>query len=729
MKNSVKVLFIVVLCVLFTNTAIAQKFTTHAVKNGETLQSISSEYGVTQEAILQYNKEIKKNEKLNVNTILVIPNSKDQASNKGNSSVVSLIKGILQDSVVIREPIGFIEHKVKKKETLFGIAKRYNVSEEEIKKYNKELYASQLKKKMVIRIPKYKRVADEESTINPDDFEKYIVAPKETRWSIAHKYGITIDSLLVLNPELSKTSNYLAEGFELLLPKIAGTTVDNQETQLFISYTVPAKMNFYRLEKEFGVKSDEIVRLNPEIVERGGLKEGMVIRLPETKLDPGEINTDNYIFYEVKPKQNEFRLTRKFGMSWAELIQLNPDLKDGLKAGMILKLPKDQASNFEVKNSLVLDKVNLLDSINTAVKPKVMFLLPFRLDKLDLSDKEKVAWTIENRNSLKYSLGLYSGALVALDSIKALGVSVDVRTFDNRLDIQQTKSILSKELLSNYSAIFGPLDIPSLKEVAVQAAKYDVPVIAPVPAKSDISLDNVFFSYTEEKLLRDHMVKYIKDNYKEENIVVIADEKHTEVKEMLIGQFTNAKTVQVKEEEKNIGINKDKLGSLLSEEVENWVFVESDNFKLISSIVSILNAFNNSFLDLENSKNKVKVRMFTTDKNNAFENDVISSTHLSNLNFTFPSVYREVKESSFVERYREKFGDDPDKFAVRGFDITFDLLLKLAYQNDLMSISKLIGQTEYNGNKFDYEKDATSGYFNKASYIMAYETMQIKELE
>jgi hypothetical protein len=121
--------------------------------------------------------------------------------------------------------------------------------------------------------------------------------------------------------------------------------------------------------------------------------------------------------------------------------------------------------------------------------------------------------------------------------------------------------------------------------------------------------------------------------------------------------------------------------------------------------------------------------MFTTDKNNAFENDVISSTHLSKLNFTYPSVFREVSQNSFVKRYRNKFGDDPDMFAVRGFDITYDLLLKLAYKNDLFDISKFIGKTEYNGNRFDYEKDATSGYFNKASYIMAYDEMQIKELE
>ena len=326
-------------------------------------------------------------------------------------------------------------------------------------------------------------------------------------------------------------------------------------------------------------------------------------------------------------------------------------------------------------------------------------------------------------------MGLYSGALVALDSIKSLGVSVDVKTFDNQLDLNKTKEILLRENLRGYNAIFGPLDIASLKEVAVQASNFQVPVIAPVPAISDISLQNVFFSYTDEDLLREHMITYVKENYKNENIIIIADEKNQSVKDQLVEQFSSAKVLQVKEEEKNIGVNRDKLASLLSQDMDNWVFLETQNFKLISSVVSILNSFNNSTLEAMEGRKKLKLRMFTTDMNNGFENDVISSTHLSNLNFTYPSVYREVETNSFVQRYRKRFGEDPDRYAVRGFDLTFDMLLKLAYKNDLIDISKFVGSTEYNGNKFDYEKDATSGYFNRASFIMAYENMRIIELE
>ncbi len=121
--------------------------------------------------------------------------------------------------------------------------------------------------------------------------------------------------------------------------------------------------------------------------------------------------------------------------------------------------------------------------------------------------------------------------------------------------------------------------------------------------------------------------------------------------------------------------------------------------------------------------------MFTTDMNPAFENDVISNTHLSNLHFTYPSVYKEEADNSFVQRYRKRFGDNPDRYAIRGFDLTYDILLKLAYKNDLVDVSRFIGETEYTGNKFDYERKNVSGYYNQASYIMMIEDLRIKKLE
>ncbi len=707
-KNTALVfLFVLVSCKVF-----AQKLTTHAVKKGETLESIAKHYKVTPYSILSFNKEIKKGEGVKPNTILVIPLDAKASDISTNSTKVVEKVEKAEDQ---EKPIGFTSHKVRKRETLFGIAKRYRITEDDIKRYNKELYAQQLKKGMRLQIPKYRRVEKKEVVINEADFETYTVSPSETRWSIAHKFEITLDSLLVLNPELSKSTDYLAEGQSLRVPKRGGVVLEEPN---YVSYKVPAKETFYNMEKNFGIKADELMKLNPEIKERGGLKEGMVLRIPQKKKDPEAVNTENFIFYEVKPKQTEFSLTRKFNISWTELVTLNPKLIGGLKAGMVLKLPKNQTGDFEVRNALIVDKINLIDSINVVNKPKLLFMLPFRLDKLNIKDRKTVAKTIQNRSSLKVSLGLYSGALVALDSIKKLGVSVDVKTLDNQLNINTTRQILTEESLAGYNAIIGPLDAVSLKEVATKARMYDVPVLAPAPAKINEQIPNLYYTYSSEEVLRNRLLSYVEENRTNQNIVVIADAKNEVVKKQILEKFPEAKIVTLKEEKKNVAINIDGLTRLLSEDVENWVFLETGNFKIISSVSSILNSSINE---------EVMVKMFTTNKNKAFDNDVISNSHLSNLRFTYPSVYKEMSSNSFTRMYKKRFGENPDRYATRGFDITYDVLLKLAYKNNLKAVSQEIGVTEYTANKFDYES-TEAGVVNQASYIMCFQDMSIKEL-
>ncbi len=204
----------------------------------------------------------------------------------------------------------------------------------------------------------------------------------------------------------------------------------------------------------------------------------------------------------------------------------------------------------------------------------------------------------------------------------------------------------------------------------------------------------------------------LKIPYTDENIIVITDAKNKPVGEQIKEKFPLAKSVDLQEDEENISLDLEVFASLLSLDTENWVFVETDNFKVVSSVSSILNSSNSD---------TTKVRMFTTNKNKAFENDVISGAHLSNLNFTYPSVYKETNNNAFVRRYRRRFGADPDRYAVRGFDLTYDLLLKLAYKLNLFEASNIVGITEYCGNKFDYDNEPSSGYYNTASYIMMYE--------
>ena len=71
----------------------------------------------------------------------------------------------------------------------------------------------------------------------------------------------------------------------------------------------------------------------------------------------------------------------------------------------------------------------------------------------------------------------------------------------------------------------------------------------------------------------------------------------------------------------------------------------------------------------------------------------------------------------------------PNKYAVRGFDLTLDLLLRLASEDDLYKASSSEVETEYVENKFRYSKKLFGGYYNEAVYIVKYDNLTIVEAE
>lgn len=160
--------------------------------------------------------------------------------------------------------------------------------------------------------------------------------------------------------------------------------------------------------------------------------------------------------------------------------------------------------------------------------------------------------------------------------------------------------------------------------------------------------------------------------------------------------------------------------------IPNWVFVESENLKLVSSVSSILNA---------NITEKVKIKMFTTNRSKAFDNDVIDNQHLSALSFCFPSFYKNTTQNAVTQAYEERFGKFPDALAIRGFDLTMDMALKMAYKNGWQAAHKQLGPVTYTDHTFYYSPlfkragGSSEGYYNQASFIMQYEEMDVKLIE
>ena len=87
----------------------------------------------------------------------------------------------------------------------------------------------------------------------------------------------------------------------------------------------------------------------------------------------------------------------KLGVSEEELISLNPELTEkGLIAGMILRLPKRESHEFKIEDNLIVEKVNLRDSLFRQNKLKVALMAPFRLPTVPIDSIKQTNQILQN---------------------------------------------------------------------------------------------------------------------------------------------------------------------------------------------------------------------------------------------------------------------------------------------------------------------------------------------
>ncbi|OXE99578.1 cell wall-associated NlpC family hydrolase [Flavobacterium araucananum] len=178
-----------------------EKFIKHKISKGDNLTVIAKKYGVKAKDIQEANPDAPKILKLN--SVLLIPNKNKTVATKSTETVANVTP-----SQIITPGA----HEVLAKETLWGISKKYNVSVDDLKKANPLLETEGLKIGQQINIPSNTIASSAtvtekvpapviENEETPTDVEVVVeVLPKETKYSIAKKYGITVKELEKQNP-------------------------------------------------------------------------------------------------------------------------------------------------------------------------------------------------------------------------------------------------------------------------------------------------------------------------------------------------------------------------------------------------------------------------------------------------------------------------------------------------------------------------------------------------
>lgn len=195
------------------NNVEAKKYIQHQVSAKETLYSISKQHNISVATLETLNADILKSG-LKEGQILNI-------SNEGTSVLKTEKTPQLLEN----------QHQVATQETLFSIARKYNVSVKDLDNLNSDILKEGLKIGQIITIPNKKKTISGEARIINKETVFHLVAPKETKYAIAKKYGITMEQLEKQNPEII---NGLVEGNKLAI-NTSGIKAKNENEELMVA--------------------------------------------------------------------------------------------------------------------------------------------------------------------------------------------------------------------------------------------------------------------------------------------------------------------------------------------------------------------------------------------------------------------------------------------------------------------------------------------------------------
>lgn len=316
---------------------------------------------------------------------------------------------------------------------------------------------------------------------------------------------------------------------------------------------------------------------------------------------------------------------------------------------------------------------------------------------------------------LNMTLDFYSGALMAIDSAKQLGLAVDVSIYDS----QETKnssiiaSLIKDNNLENSDAIIGPFYQTNVEKTAELLNQ--IPVISPLSKDIGNPYPNLYQTIPTVVTIRNAMFDYMRS--KDGNIVAVVDKKKESIKKYI---QENQKEVRFVALAENGSVSAEGIKSVLVKNKTNYIVMETGNTWMIKSTMAALL----SAMPL------YSVQLVVLEPNETLDTDEIDFQNLVKLKLMYPSTTRENISSEalvFEKEYKKKNKIAPNAFATRGFDITFDTMMRLSqdktYQETIATMA-----TEQIDNKFEYYKKEGGGYTNKGVYIVYYDAdLTIKE--
>lgn len=683
-------------------------FYVHLVEPGQTLYSISKAYEIPPDELIFENPDISGGLKAYQN--LMIP---------------AVSRDVIIAEKIRADQYDYILHIVAKGETLYGISKRYEVSIDDIKDANPGI-SSNLKVGQYIQVP-VKSLGEEVFEVPPNAI-RHEVNKGETYYSLSKQYGVTIDQIKSINPGV----DYPKAGEVVFIPKPGPVIIEKEVVSNFSVHKVRQGETLFGLARRYMVPVDSIRSANPGVVD--DINVGQELKIPIAESE------QQYITHRVEERKTKLKsIAKLYGADVSMVKNMNPRLGKRVYYNQRVRIPVSPNAELpepevitikEEKPGIIPEKPDLepacLPEEYKGMTCKVALMVPLYLDDVKVTGDKLYDDAEPGSNYQPFRfLSFYQGAMLAVDSLKALGLNVEIYLYDVDQEISKTIKVLQDPKLQEVDMIIGPFFRTNFKYVSNFARIFGIKIINPFSrSKEVIDQNGLAFKMmpsTEEGIYQ--AAEMIRKNFSDHRIILIRHNKYQNA-----GELNELRSILAESVEPGFSMNNALLRGIVVDEympdepdeefeLPETGYVEGKELSLSQLELDPVNSttFPNDLPELIYANDSIygiveKASVVRPNLIIAFADNEVFALELmtavnevkDSLNITlaglpdwqaFPNLeiqyllnfethllspsyidYSSEKVKYFITKYRENYMNEPSLFAFTGYDATYYFL-------------------------------------------------------
>ncbi len=632
----------------------------------------------------------------------------------------------------------FYYYETAKGESIYDIAAKLNVTKDEIIKNNPDA-ADGISDGMRLYFPVEK--GSNVTAASVSAAKTHTVAQGETLYGLAKRYGTTVEELVAANPGTDggiKTGQVLTipqgssqpapdanqqvkDAFSQNNASVMNLTLPQGSDPIFV--TLKYGEGIYDIAKQYNASIESIILANPGLKPNEYTGDTKIKVLPNTALPFVYERTGvrNYK-YEVQRGESYASIAKDNGITEQELKAANPDIKKA-KKGKTIVIPKPFTERVtgematisldELRNYYAPRINDLYDNLvgkRLENEVNIAMVLPFQLHK---SAPPKQAYLYTD---------YYKGFLLALDSVSHItDKRINLKVYDTQHNLNVTDSILALPELKMMNMIIAPSEPQQLARINAFGKANGVPVMNCFTTKNEDYLDNpyVYQVNTPTNEMIHNVMRWFDEKFTDYNVIflVAGGDNDKEMFEHMRKHITGKKYPTA-----TINVNGDISFNTISNQMNpgsKYVFIPSSGDKnLVQKYIKALKQAKNERFDCEMSliaypECVLYLKDYQTDLQDV---DTYMFTRFFNA--------KGFRTRDLEAAYKTNFGGEPlqavPHMAIYGYDTGMYLLKSLGADGIIDNETPL-----YKGiqTSFKWERgDNWCGYTNQAIEIVHFST-------